>query len=68
MVIFFKTQIKLLFTVICFFILHHFNAQDAKHDTLSQIYKYQTTVNNARLTQYFGLNRYVHTTLKSVNY
>ena len=59
MVIFFKTQIKLLFTVICFFILHHFNAQDAKHDTLSQIYKYQTTANNALLAQDFGLNTYL---------
>ncbi|MFT5248916.1 MAG: signal transduction histidine kinase/CheY-like chemotaxis protein [bacterium] len=53
MTIFFKTQIKLLFNVVCFFILHQFNAQEVKQDTLSQIYKHQTKAKDALLAQDF---------------
>ena len=51
MVILFKKQIKIFFTIVCFFLMHSFNAQEAKQDTLSQIYKYQTTAISNLLAQ-----------------
>lgn len=53
MVIFLKKQIKLLFIIVCFFLLHNLNAQEAKQDTLSQINKFQTAAKNALLVQDF---------------
>ena len=53
MAIFFNKQIKLLFTIVCFFLMHHLYAQEVKQDTLSQINKYQLTAKNALLVQDF---------------
>ena len=53
MAIFFNKQIKLLFTIVCFFLMHQLYAQEVKQDTLSQINKFQLASKNALLIQDF---------------